>query len=80
MLTGEQMESCFGLLRESLRPVITCSDFKVQAVEVSALVLVFDAKVRDRNLVVHNFEVVFVCDSDSLVGQFLIRVDLSSFL
>ena len=29
----------------------------------------------DRNLVVHNFEVVFVCDSDSLVGQFLIRID-----
>ena len=43
--------------------------------EISALVLVFDAKVGDRNLVVYNFEVVFVCDSDSLVGQFLIRID-----
>jgi len=76
LLTGEQVESGFGLLGESLRPVITRSDFKVQAVEVSALVLVFDAKVRDRNLVVYNFEVVFVCDSDSFIGQFLIRIDL----
>ncbi len=68
LLPGEQMESRIRLLRQSLRPVIPRSDFKVQAMEVSALVFVFDAKVGDGNFVVYNFEVVFVCDSDSLVG------------
>jgi len=76
LLPGEQVESGFGLLGESLRPVITRGHFEVKATEVSALVLILNAKVGDRNLVVHNFEVVFVCDSDSLVGQFLIPIDL----
>src|SRR5712691_8061495 len=44
--------------------------------EVSALVLILDTKVGDGNLVVHNFEVVLACEPDSLVGQFLIRIDL----
>src|SRR5205823_9526777 len=32
-------------------------------------------KVRDRNLVVYNFEIVFVGDPDSLVGQLLVGID-----
>ncbi len=80
LLPGEQVESGFGLLGESLRPVVTRGDFEVQATEFSALILILNAKVGNRNLVVHNFKVVFVCDSDSLVGQFLIRIDLSQLL
>src|SRR5271157_3003724 len=75
LLPGEQVESSFGLLAESLGPVVPRSDFEVKATEVSARVLVLDAKVGHRDLVVHNFEVEFVCDSDSLVRQFLIRID-----
>jgi hypothetical protein len=75
LLPREQMESSFGLLAESLGPVVARGDFEVKATEFSALVLVLDAKVGHRDLVVHNFEVEFVCDSDSLVCQFPIRID-----
>src|SRR5260370_2112062 len=75
LLPGEEMESGFGLLGQSLGAVITCRDFEVKASEFSALVLVFDPKVGDRNLVVYNFEVVFVCDPDSLVGQVLVGIN-----
>src|SRR5713101_8176558 len=75
LLPGEQMESGFGLLGKSLRAVITRGDFEVEAPEFSALVLVLDPKVGDRNLVIDNFEVVFVCDPDSLVGQVLVGID-----
>src|SRR5882762_1699426 len=61
--------------RKSLGAVIARGNFEVQASEFSALVLVLDAKVGDRNLVVHNFEIVFVGDPDSLVGQLLIGID-----
>src|SRR5207253_9249475 len=72
---GEQMESGLGFFCQSLRTIIPRSDFKVQAMQVSALVLVLDAKVGNRNLVVHNFEVVLACEVDSLVGQFPIWID-----
>src|SRR5437762_9244258 len=75
LLPGEEMESGFGLLSKSLGAVIPRGNFEVQASEFSALVLVLDAKVGDRNLVVHNFEIVFVGDPDSLVGQLLIGID-----
>src|SRR5207302_3767318 len=75
LLPGEEMESGFGFLKESLGAVITRGDFEVQTSEFSALVLVLDAKVGDRNLVVHNFEIVFVGDPDSLVGQLLVGID-----
>src|SRR5258708_24155854 len=75
LLPGEKMESGLSLLGESLGPVITCGDLEVKAPEFSALVLVFDAKVGERNLVVHNFEVVFVCDPDALVGQILVGIN-----
>src|SRR5713226_7552352 len=75
LLPGEQMESGLRFLCQSLRPVITRSDFEVQAMDVSALVLVLDAKVRHRNLVVYNFEVVFACEADSLVGGVLVGID-----
>src|SRR5205807_2223631 len=55
LLPGEEMESGFGFLGKSLGAVITRGNFEVQASEFSRLVLVLDAKVRDRNLVVHNF-------------------------
>src|ERR1700720_335245 len=71
LLPGEEMESGFGFLGKPLSAVIARGNFEVQASEFSRLVLVLDAKVGDRNLVVHNFEIVFVGDSDSLVGQFL---------
>src|SRR2546429_8176173 len=75
LLPGEEMESGFGFLGKSLGAVITRGNFEVQASEFSRLVLVLDAKVRDRNLVVHNFEIVFVGDPDSLVGQLLVGID-----
>ncbi len=75
LLPGEEMESGFGFLGESLGAIITRGNFEVKASDFSALVLVFDPKVRDRNLVVHNFEVAFACDSDSLVGQFFVGID-----
>jgi len=48
LLPGEEMESGFSLFCQSLG-VITRGDFKVEAPEFSALVLVLDAKVGDRN-------------------------------
>ena len=36
--------------------------------DISALVLVLDAKVRNRNFVLYGVEVVFVREPDSLVG------------
>src|SRR5437016_14363265 len=75
LLPGEEMESGFGFLGKSLGAVITRGNFGVQASEFSRLVLVLDAKVGDRNLVVHNFEIVFVGDPDSLVGQLLVGID-----
>jgi hypothetical protein len=35
---------------------------------ISALILVLDAKVRHRNFVLYDIEVVFTCEPDSLVG------------
>jgi hypothetical protein len=77
LLAGEQMESGLRLFGESLRAVITRGDFEVKATDFSALVLVLDAKVGDRNLAVHNFEVVFVCDPDALVGEVFVGIDPS---
>src|SRR5438874_4173966 len=74
LLPGEEMESGFGFLGKSLGAVIPRGNFEVQASEFSRLVLVLDAKVGDRNLVVYNFEIVFGCDPDSLVGQLLIGI------
>ena len=79
LLPGEEMESGFGFLCQPLGAVITRGNFEVQASEFSALVLVLDAKVGDRNLVVHNFEIVFVGDPDPLVGQLLIGIDPGQF-
>jgi hypothetical protein len=56
-------------------PVVTGSDFEVQATNVSALVLVLDAKVRYNNLAVYNFEVIFACEPDSLVDWVLVGMD-----
>src|SRR5579859_6920078 len=70
------MEPSRGLFGESLRAVIPRGDFEVKATEFSAVVLILNAKVWYGNLVVYNCEVIFVCDSDSLVRQFPIRVDL----
>ena len=75
LLPGEEVESGFGFFGETLGAVITCRDFEVKASEFSALVLVLDAKVGNRNLIVHNFEVAFICHPDSLVGQFLVGID-----
>ncbi len=75
LLPGEQVESSLGLLGKPLRAVITRGDFEGKATEFSALVLILDAKVGDRYLVVYNFEVVLVCDPDSLVGQVLVGID-----
>ncbi len=36
--------------------------------DVSALVLVLNTKVRYRNFVLYDVEVVFTCEPDSLVG------------
>src|SRR5712691_9803896 len=69
------MEPGFGFFSEPLGAIVTRGNFEVQAPEFSALVLVLNAKVRDRNLVIDNFEVVFVCDPDSLVGQVLVGID-----
>src|SRR5258708_30238130 len=44
--------------------------------DVSALILVLDANVRHRNFAIYDVEVVFACEPDSLVGQFLIGIDL----
>jgi hypothetical protein len=68
LLPGEEMETGLGLFCQSLGAVITRGDFKVEAPDFPALVFVLDAKIRDRNLVVHNLEVVFVCDPDSFAG------------
>ena len=75
-LPREEVESSLGFLGESLRAIVPRGDFEVQATEFPAFVFILNAKVGDRNLVVYNFEVVFVCDSDSFIGQFLIRIDL----
>ena len=68
LLPGEQVESSFGLLAKSLGPVVARGDFEVKATEFSALVLILNAKVGHGDLVIHNFEIVFICDSNSLVG------------
>src|SRR3989442_13907288 len=44
--------------------------------DVSALILILNTKVRHRNFVFYDVEVVLACEPDSFVGQFLIRVDL----
>ncbi len=55
--------------------VVTRSDLEVKATNFSAVVRVFDTEVGDRNFAVHNFEVIFICDPDPLIGQFLIGID-----
>lgn len=77
--SGEQMESRFGFLGKSPGPVLTCGDFEVQVLKITALVFVLDPQIGNRNLVLHKVQIIFIGNADALVCGVLTRVDLREF-
>ena len=74
------MEPRLGLFGEPASAVIPCGDFEIEALKIPALVLVLDAKIRDRNFVVHHMQVIFVGNADALISRILMGIDLREFL
>ena len=63
------VKSGLGLFAEALGPIVACSDFEVETVNIAAIVFILDAHIWDGDFAIHHFEIELIRYEDSFVSS-----------